>query len=67
MTGNVPVLRRIQAAIQRKDFVGGFHARLRQMERNITEEDIMVAIGDDRPEVIEDYPGDPLGHSCLIR
>jgi len=40
---------------------------LRQLEHNISTADLEHAFGNDAPEVIEDYPDDPRGHSCLIR
>lgn len=33
---------------------------------NITIDILERAIGDDSPEIIEDYPNDPRGASCLI-
>lgn len=28
--------------------------------------EVITSIGDDKPEIIEDYPNDPRGASCLI-
>ena len=33
---------------------------------SITIEKLEVAIGNDSPEIIEDYPNDPRGASCLV-
>jgi len=33
---------------------------------SITIENLELAIGQDEPEIIEDYPNDPRGASCLI-
>jgi hypothetical protein len=33
----------------------------------ITIKKLEIAIGQDSPEIIEDYPNDPRGHSCLIQ
>jgi hypothetical protein len=33
---------------------------------NITIEKLEIAVGSDEPEIIEDYPDDPRGASCLI-
>jgi Domain of unknown function (DUF4258) len=43
------------------------HAAIRRYERGIRLEHVEIAIGFGGPEVIEDYPGDPRGHSCLFR
>jgi len=61
------MLEQIQALVAAGRYMIGPHAGLRQIERGITTEDLEEAVGADAPEVIEDYPGDPLGHSCLIR
>lgn len=36
------------------------------VEWDIDEADLIEAIGNDTPEVIEDYPEDARGHSCLV-
>ena len=61
------MLDEIQAAITAGRYSIGPHAGLRQLERGISPADIEIAVGDDEPEIIEDYPDDPRGHSCLIR
>ena len=57
----------IQAAILAGRYFIGPHAGLRQVEHGITVAKLEEAIGRDEPEVIEDYPGDPRGRSCLVR
>ena len=45
----------------------GTHANERMVEFGITLADLIRAFGDDdRACRIEDYPGDPRGHSCLL-
>ena len=61
------MLQRIQDAVRGGDVVYGFHSKLRQVEKGITEDEIGLAIGYNAPEIIEDYPDDPRGRSCLVR
>ena len=61
------MLEQIQAAISAGRYEMGPHAGLRQVEFGIYTTDFEQAMGADAPEVIEDYPEDPRGHSCLIR
>lgn len=61
------MLEDIQAAVSAGRYNIGPHAGLRQLERGISSLDIEIAIGNDEPEILEDYPDDPRGHSCLIR
>ena len=61
------MLSRIQAAFRAGQYETGPHALIRQLGWGIGEGDIIEAVGNDAPEIIEDYPGDPRGHSCLIR
>lgn len=42
------------------------HALERMLERDIDILEVEFAVGHDVPEVIEDYPDDPRGPSCLI-
>lgn len=46
------------------DFVPSGYAKMRK--RGLTVEQLDAAICDDAPEVIEDYPEDQRGPSCLI-
>ena len=61
------MLAEIQAAISAGRYFMGPHAGLRQLEREISTEQVEQAFGGDNPEVIKDYPNDPRGHSCLLR
>lgn len=61
------MLDEIKAAIATGRYRIGPHAGLRQVERGIMTGALEEAIGANAPEIIEDYPGDPRGHSCLIR
>jgi hypothetical protein len=57
----------IQVAIREGVFVLDPHAVLRQTQRGITQNDILEAIGDDRPEIIKEYPDTHSGYQCLVR
>ena len=61
------MLEEIRVCIAGGRYLIGPHAGLRQFERGITTDDLEYAVGNDEPEVIEDYPTDSRGHSCLIR
>ena len=61
------MLDKIQVAVATGRYNLGPHAGLRQLEHRISIRDLEHAVGADDPEIIEDYPGDPRGHSCLIR
>lgn len=54
-------------AIRSGEFVLGLHARMRELEQRAFRHDIIEAVGHDLPEIIENYPNDPRGHSCLTR
>ena len=57
----------IKPAVAAGRYYIGPHAGLRQADRMITTDDLQEAFGSDAPEVIEDYPDDPRGHTCLVR
>ena len=61
------MLAEIRAAVGAGRYNIGPHASIRQMEHDISTKDLETAIGNDDPEVIEDYPADPRGHACLLR
>lgn len=58
------LLRRIRAKIRRGDWELTLHARQQSQTRRISPEEIESAIL--RGQVIEDYPDDPRGPSCLV-
>lgn len=57
----------IQNAVASGHYEMGPHAAIRQNERGILTDEIELAIGNDEPEILGDYPGDPRGPCCLIR
>ena len=61
------MLERIQRAVADGRFLSGPHTKLRQLEWGITDLNVRVAVGNDAPEVIEDYSHDERGPCCLIR
>ncbi len=58
------LLRRIRAKIRRGDWELTLHARQQSQTRRISQAEIKSAIL--AGQVIEDYPDDPRGPSCLV-
>ena len=61
------MLDRLRFAFRNDLHEHGPHFESRSLQRGIQDSDIVEAVGYDEPEIIEDYPEDPRGHSCLIR
>ena len=59
-----PLLGEIQA--RARDYQFTFHAGERMIERHISVAEVEQALLNGEPEVIEDYPEDIRGPSCLI-
>lgn len=58
-------LREIQELVRRGDYEFSFHAQQERLEENLDLTEIETAlIG--TAEVIEEYPNDPRGESCLV-
>ena len=57
----------IAAAIRAGNYESGPHIGTRAQKRRIAPEYIEQGIGNDAPEIIEPYPDDARGPSCLIR
>jgi len=60
------LLRGIQARVSAGDYRFTLHAGDRATRRHISVKDIGDALQSQRAEVIENYPEDPRGPSCLI-
>lgn len=56
----------LKAAIAAGRYYLGPHAGLRQWERDLSTDKLEEAFGADAPEIVEDYPDDPRGHSVLL-
>ena len=58
-------LREIQELVRRGDYEFSFHAQQERLEENLDLTEIETAlIG--TGEVLEEYPNDPRGESCLV-
>ena len=60
------LLEGIRVAVNERSYRFTPHAADRMSERRITVGDIEEALLSQKAEVIEDYPNDPRGASCLI-
>lgn len=60
------MLSEIQGAFRSGTYVVSRHGLARLLDRAIDLEDAALAVHDDAPEVIEDYPNDRRGPSMLI-
>lgn len=60
------LLKRIQSAIRDAEFGITLHAQQQITSRRIRVADIRLALMSEFAEVIEDYPEDPRGPSCLV-
>lgn len=56
----------IHASIKEKDYYFTLHAGNRMTERHISVKEVEEALLSDNAEVIEEYPEDPRGSSCLV-
>jgi len=59
-------LQQLQQAFRSGKYRPSVHAFVRMFERAVSLDEIAQALGQNWPEVIEDYPQDPQGPSCLI-
>ncbi len=57
-------IQRIRNKILTGEWVLSRHARIRAGQRKIRDFDLVIAIANG--EIIEDYPEDQRGHSCLV-
>ena len=57
---------RLQAKVRQKKYRLTFHAEREREADLITQQEIEEAVLSGQCEIIEDYPADPRGHSCLI-
>ena len=56
----------IQVAIRNGDYLFTIHAGRRMTERHISLREVVEALLSGGSEIIEDYPEDPRGPSCLV-
>ncbi|MBM2826953.1 MAG: hypothetical protein HW403_1017 [Dehalococcoidia bacterium] len=63
---DLPLLRAIQDAIRNRFYLYSIHAAERSIIRRISDAEVEEALLSEDAEVIEDYPNDPRGPSCLI-
>ena len=61
------MLNEIRDSFRRGTFTFGLHGFSRMVQSGLRESDLLEAIGFDDPEIIEDYPSDIRGPSCLIQ
>ena len=54
----------IQSKVKREQYEISFHAENERYAENVTIPDLEAAIRNG--EILEDYPGDPRGPSCLV-
>ena len=66
MPDSESLLEDIQAQVRAKTYHYTLHAGDRMTQRHISVGDVEEAVRSDRTQVIEDYPDDPRGPSCLI-
>jgi hypothetical protein len=60
------LLQRIKSGISSRSYAFTIHAVRQAEERRITPSEVEEAILAEAAEIIEDYPEDPRGPSCLI-
>lgn len=63
---NGPLRKEIRGAVARQTYTFSFHAFERAEERGILAAEVEAALLAEDAEIIEDYPEDPRGPSCLI-
>ena len=61
-----PNLQRLSGCFERGDYAISEHADSEMEYDNVTRQMLAAAIGKDLPEVVEDYPHDLRGASCLV-
>ena len=66
MPNSESLLEDIQAQVRARIYHYTLHAGDRMTQRHISVRDVEEAVLSDRAQVIEDYPDDPRGPSCLI-
>ena len=66
MAATRSLLRQIQARVRTRDYHFTLHAEDRIIQRYISVREVEDALLSKEAEVIEDYPEDPRGSSCLI-
>ena len=66
MGGWGPLLSEVQDSIRSRDYRFTLHAADRITQAHISTTQIEEALLSDGAEIIEDYPDDPRGTSCLI-
>lgn len=59
-------LKQIMSLISQKDYRLTLHAEFERDADQITVEEIEEALFSPEAKIIEDYPNDPRGHSCLV-
>ena len=62
----MPPLAGIRAAFAQRTYQMTRHGIEQCLDRDIPIGALRQALAEDRPEIIEDYPNDPRGPSCLI-
>jgi hypothetical protein len=60
------ITQHLQAKVRQKKYRLTLHAEREREADQITRQEIEEAVLSEPCEVIEDYPTDPRGHSCLI-
>jgi hypothetical protein len=60
------ILRQIQAAFAERRYLVTVHGAKQADKREITLREVREAIASGAAEIIEDYPNDPRGASCLV-
>jgi hypothetical protein len=60
------LLQQIQESLRQEEFSLTLHAQQQITARRIKVAEIRTALLSDNAEVIEDYPEDPRGSSCLV-
>lgn len=60
------LLQQIQAAIRHAELSLTLHAQQQMTARHIRVSDVRETLLSAEAEIIEDYPGDPRGRSCLV-
>lgn len=60
------IVEHLQAKVREKKYRLTFHAEKEREADQITQQEIEEAVLSEHCELIEDYPTDPRGHSCLI-
>jgi hypothetical protein len=66
MPGSLSLLERIQARVRARDYRFTVHAGDRMTQRYVSVRDVEQALLSTASEVIENYPADPRGPSCLV-